>query len=94
MADETRVSCVVSGRVQGVGFRAFALAQARMLGLTGRVRNGVDGRTVGLVVEGAVQNVEHFLREIEQGPPLAHVEHVKTTTQDGPARFQSFEIEQ
>jgi acylphosphatase len=79
--------------VQGVGFRAFVLAQARMLGLTGRVRNGNDGRSVEITLEGAAANVEQFLGEIEQGPPLAKVEHVRTTMLGGEAQFSTFEIE-
>jgi len=92
MADETRVSCVVTGRVQGVGFRAFVLAQARVRGLSGWVRNGVDGRSVELTVEGATQHVEQFLQEIKQGPPLAKVEQVRTTKLDGPPQCDAFEI--
>jgi acylphosphatase len=93
MADETRLSCVVSGRVQDVGFRAFVLTRARVLGLTGRVRNGNDGRTVEITVEGAAPSVEQFLRQVEQGPRMAHVEQVLTTALTGPVRYESFEIE-
>jgi acylphosphatase len=93
MTGGKRVTCVVAGRVQGVGFRAFTLAQAKMLGLTGRVRNGSDGRTVELTVEGDADRVEQFLREVEQGPPLAHVEQIRTTALDGPAHYKTFEIE-
>ncbi|HEX7102340.1 MAG TPA: acylphosphatase [Nitrolancea sp.] len=93
MADGSRVSCVVTGRVQGVGFRAFVIAQAKMLGLTGWVRNGADGRSVELTVEGATSQVEQLLREIEQGPPLAKVDHVRTTRLGGPAQFTRFEIQ-
>ena len=93
MAEGTRLSCIVTGRVQGVGFRAFVLAQARMLGLTGRVRNGVDGRTVEMTVEGAAEQVEQFIREIEQGPPLANVEQVRMTKLTGPAQYRTFEIQ-
>jgi acylphosphatase len=93
MADDSRVSCMVTGRVQGVGFRAFVVAQAKMLGLTGWVRNGTDGRSVEIIMEGASGKVEQLLREIEQGPPLAYVEQVRTTKLDGPAQFTHFEIQ-
>jgi acylphosphatase len=93
MSDETRVSCVVTGRVQGVGFRAFVRAQARSLGLTGKVRNGVDGCSVEITVEGTADEVEQLLRTVEHGPSLAKVEHVRTTTLPGPPQFTTFEIE-
>lgn len=93
MENDARVFCVVSGRVQGVGFRVFVLAQAKMLGLTGWVRNGADGRSVEITAEGSSDQVEQLLREIEQGPPLAHVDQVRTTKLDGPAQSTSFEIQ-
>ena len=93
MADDYRMLCVVTGHVQGVGFRAFVLAQAKRLGLTGWVRNGADGRSVKMTVEGAKLQVERLLCEVEQGPPLAHVEKVRTTRLDGPPQYQGFTIE-
>jgi acylphosphatase len=93
MPDGIRRSCVVIGRVQGVGFRAFVLSHATRRGLTGRVRNGADGRSVEITVEGPAGHVEEFLAAIEHGPPLSHVEAVRTASLDGPARYRTFEIE-
>lgn len=65
----------VRGIVQGVGFRPFVYALARQHGLTGLVRNDTEG--VYIEVEGAPEELERFLREIEQeAPPLAVVEAV------------------
>jgi len=66
---------VVSGRVQGVGFRAFVEAAARGADLQGWVRNLPDGR-VEMLVEGEPGAVDRFEATIRQGPPLARVSSV------------------
>ena len=66
---------VISGRVQGVGFRYFAEAAAAREGLHGSVHNLPDGR-VEAVAEGEVESVERFERAIRHGPPGARVDHV------------------
>jgi len=70
-----RVHVLVSGRVQGVGFRAFVCRQAEQLGLSGWVRNMVDGG-VEAEAQGPKEGVDGFLRDVERGPTLSHVEHV------------------
>ena len=70
-----RLRATVHGRVQGVGFRAYAAAEARRLGLSGWVRNQLDG-TVSLVAEGPDPALEAFLAWLRQGPPLARVTSV------------------
>lgn len=67
--------CLVSGRVQGVGFRYFTAREARALGVDGWVRNLRDGR-VELVAHGEVGAVEALLGRLWHGPPLARVEHM------------------
>jgi acylphosphatase len=67
---------VVSGRVQGVGFRAFALDVARAEGLTGWVMNRPDGR-VEAHAEGEAAAVERFERRLRRGPPGARIEEVE-----------------
>ena len=67
---------LVSGRVQGVGFRYFAAAAARREGLAGCVRNLDDGR-LDVVAEGEVESLVRFERALRQGPSRARVEHVQ-----------------
>jgi hydrogenase maturation protein HypF len=65
----------VRGIVQGVGFRPFVYALARRHGLTGLVRNDAEG--VYIEVEGGVENLDLFVRGIEEdAPPMAVVEAV------------------
>ncbi len=66
---------VVSGRVQGVGFRYFALDAARREGLQGYVTNQSDG-TVEAVAEGDAESVERFERALRRGPSRSRVEQV------------------
>ena len=69
---------LVSGRVQGVGYRAFAWAEASRLGLSGGVRNLEDGR-VEVKVEAASALVGAFIELLRKGPPRAAVAHVSVT---------------
>ena len=66
---------IVSGRVQGVGFRYFAQDAAEREGLHGYVLNRDDG-TVEAVAEGDAESVERFERALRRGPSRARVEHV------------------
>jgi acylphosphatase len=69
------LNLVVSGRVQGVGFRYYAANRARVHGIAGWVRNSYDGR-VEIEAEGPRGDLELFLAEIRKGPPASHVTHV------------------
>jgi acylphosphatase len=66
---------LISGRVQGVGFRYFTEAAAAREGLHGWVRNLPDGR-VEIDVEGEAEAVERFERNVRHGPPGARVSDV------------------
>jgi hydrogenase maturation protein HypF len=70
-----RRGIAVRGIVQGVGFRPFVFALARRYGLSGTVRNDAEG--VRIEVEGAPEDLERFMRQLqEDSPPLAVVESV------------------
>lgn len=66
---------IVSGRVQGVGFRYFAVDAARREGLSGYVTNRDDG-TVEALAEGEAEAIERFERALRRGPSRSRVEHV------------------
>ena len=66
------VRVIVSGRVQGVWFRAWTEKQARALGLDGWVRNRRDG-TVEAAFSGDAGVVEKMIEALWEGPPLAEV---------------------
>ena len=71
----TRADLLISGRVQGVFYRASAQQEAMRLGLMGEIRNLPDGR-VEAAVEGPKERIEEFIEWCKRGPPAAEVEHV------------------
>ena len=69
---------LVSGRVQGVGYRDWAARRARGWGLSGWVRNLADGR-VEAIVAGPEGVVTAFVDACHDGPPAARVEAVEAS---------------
>lgn len=67
---------MVGGRVQGVGFRYSALHRAQELALTGWVRNGLDGRSVELEIQGSPASVERMTDWLRSGPRWAIVDRL------------------
>ena len=63
---------VISGRVQGVGFRYWLVEQAEALGVAGWVRNRIDG-SVETLIAGDIDAVEELARLCRRGPRLAAV---------------------
>ena len=82
---------VVSGKVQGVFFRASTRAQAQRLGLRGYAKNLSDGRVEVLAV-GAVDALEQLARWLQQGPPQARVDAVERHDAEAGAAGASFSI--
>jgi len=81
---------IVSGRVQGVFYRASAKEQACQLGLKGMVRNLPDGR-VYMEAEGPTESMDQFISWCRLGPPRAEVENVEI--RDNEIRnYQEFRI--
>jgi acylphosphatase len=70
-----RIHAVVSGRVQGVYFRASTVDEARQLGLCGWVRNRNDGK-VEAEIQGEETEVRRLLNWLHKGPPMAAVSGV------------------
>jgi acylphosphatase len=72
----SRARWVIHGRVQGVGFRASAREQARVLGVRCEARNRGDG-TVEVVAEGDEPSLDALEGWLRVGPPLARVDSVQ-----------------
>lgn len=79
----------ISGRVQGVGFRWFAIEAASREGVTGWVSNLADGR-VEILAEGEAEAVERFDRLMRRGPGSARVDDVETDILAPTGRFHGF----
>lgn len=81
---------VISGRVQGVGFREATVDAARAAGVAGWVRNRADG-TVEVLVQGSPDAVGRLVAWCRRGPPLARVAGVDVATAAADASFERFE---
>ena len=82
---------VVSGLVQGVGFRYFVHTRASRLGLCGEVTNLYDGN-VQIEIEGDRSLIEELIKEVTVGPRSAKVSDVKVRWTDARRQFRTFQI--
>jgi len=82
---------LVSGHVQGVGFRYFAQDAARRDGLAGHVTNHADG-TVEAMVEGEAEAIDRFERALRRGPSRSRVERVQVEEAVPTGLHAGFEI--
>lgn len=89
-ADRTALLVNITGRVQGVAFRAWTRSEAEARGLVGWVRNEPDG-SVSALIEGAPEAVATMLEAFEQGPAMARVCNVATMP-GAPTEAQDFSV--
>lgn len=82
---------LISGRVQGVWFRAEAKRQADLLGVTGWVRNTPDG-SVEVLAQADREVLQEFERWCQHGPPVAEVEKVQVWAIPDASTLSTFEI--
>ncbi|RLF16159.1 MAG: acylphosphatase [Thermoprotei archaeon] len=88
---KVRAHVFISGRVQGVFFRAWTEDEAVKRGLTGWVRNLADGR-VEAVFEGDKEAVEEMVKLCWKGPPGARVTNVEVKWEPYTGEFTDFRI--
>jgi acylphosphatase len=91
MADTRSVAIRVSGKVQGVWFRASAKSVATNLRLTGRVSNQSDG-SVYLEASGSAEAIENLIEWCHKGPEFARVESIDVVDIDDPG-YSTFKID-
>ena len=86
-----RITCVISGRVQGVLYRSFTKDLAKGLGIKGEVQNLPDG-TVKVEAEGEDEKLKQFQSKLQKGPMFSKVANV-TCADDGELRnYTDFKI--
>lgn len=83
---------LISGRVQGVGYRYFVVRVAARYQVTGYVRNMETGQ-VEVVAEGCREALENLKKELAVGPYHAQVEQLEETNIEFTGRYQGFRIE-
>lgn len=91
MSNMKRVRVLISGKVQGVYFRAYTKDEADRLGLKGWVRNLPDGRVEALF-EGEESLVEKMIKWCHKGSPYSVVTNVEVIEEPYRGEFQDFQI--
>ena len=82
---------IVSGSVQGVGYRFFSLRHANSLKINGYCQNLSNGN-VEIYCQGEKNLIESFIEKLKQGPSYSNVQNVKTEEMLTEKTFHSFEI--
>lgn len=89
--ENVRADLMISGKVQGVFYRASAQQEAQRLALMGEISNLPDGR-VEAIVEGPRGAVEEFVDWCRRGPPSAEVENVRVRWSAARGEFRTFMV--
>lgn len=96
---KSQVHVYIAGDVIGVGYRAWASVQARIFHVQGWIRNNFTNHTVfgdhgGVegVFQGTKENLELYLKVLEQGPSICRVDHIEAYWQEPKEVFTGFEI--
>lgn len=82
---------IVSGKVQGVGFRYFSQMKAVQYGVTGWAKN-LSNNSVEIVAIGTSDQLEPFIKDLRIGNPFSTVEKIEITESEKTEDFRSFTI--
>lgn len=86
-----RVYLIISGDVQGVGYRSWMKREALLRNVTGWVRNRED-ETVEAVIEGGNDKVSEMIALCKKGPDVSWVDDVLTNEEEYEGEFVTFEV--
>ncbi len=89
--DKTKAIISITGKVQGVWFRAFTRNQANRFTISGWVKNVPDG-SVYCEAQGSEENLRLFIHELHRGPEASSVSHVDVKMKQTFESFSGFEI--
>ena len=81
----------IKGDVVGVGFRAWTKIQAKIIGVTGWMRNSMDDG-VEAQIQGEEEKVKQIIELVKKGPPVSHIKEVEVFWQEPKEIFDQFEI--
>lgn len=90
-SQERSISFRITGKVQGVWFRAFTQDKAFLKNINGWIKNELDGSVIG-EAEGVNSKIEEFINILEKGSPNSIVEHVATEVNSNLKGFNDFQI--
>lgn len=89
---KARARLLVIGRVQGVYYRSYTRSEAEKLGLTGWVKNNING-SVEIVAEGEKDDIEKLIVCCQKGPPSAKVTNVEIEWYQYKQEFDRFNVQ-
>jgi len=87
---EARAHLFISGLVQGVGYRYFAIRKASAYSLKGFAKNLIDGR-VEVVAEGEMGLIEEFIKDLKRGPISSNVTDIRIEWDKPTFEFEGFQ---
>lgn len=82
---------LISGSVQGVGYRFFVKSWARTYGVVGWVKNSLEGK-VEAVFQGEEKSIEDLIAKCRKGPFLAEVKDIAVNWEEGGDEFGDFKV--
>ncbi len=82
---------IISGRVQGVGFRYYVHQKANEMGIKGWVKNTIDGNVL-VTAQGDEAEIGTFIDYLYVGPPLARVDRISKQKMDSLSDFNNFSV--
>lgn len=82
---------IVSGKVQGIGFRYFSQIKAVQYGVTGWAKNLADG-SVEIVALGSKDQLDPFIEDLRIGNPFSKINHIEITESETTENYHSFTI--
>ena len=85
------IKAIISGQVQGVGYRYFASREATLLGITGYVRNLYDGK-VEVLAEGEDTSIDRYIMILEEGPGFGNVSDIQIENYPPESIYTKFTI--
>lgn len=88
----SEIYCIISGKVHGVGFRAYVESVARDRGVTGWVKNNTEKETVELVFQGIPDVLKACIEDLQNGSVLSKVESVAVDWRTPKEQFSEFKI--
>ena len=86
-----RAQIIIQGLIQGVGYRFFAIEQARKYNIRGYVRNLPDG-CVEVIAEGDKGMLNDFIKRLRIGPPSGHVTGIDVKWHEEEYGFTDFDV--
>ena len=85
------VEILVSGRVQGVGYRYFALRKAKSLNIKGTVQNLWSGK-VKIIAQCEETSLKIFLKELKKGPIMSYVSKLEISELSSTKEYNDFRV--